>query len=366
MTSESLEPIVLAMERTYTCVTCGALCPNGGPPPECRGRCSLDAPTLEHLAIAAVTAWNARPPAQGVDVGKQYETIVAVLDTFHDGQREKKARAICQALATPSSEGEEASDAAKIATYEDAHATAVDLGYPSITEALEALDRTPSPVSGGEEAAQIIDKLAHRLAPAPHNTTCDDKWVKITMTLDAAREHVSDLAALKAATPSPVSPAILEDDVLEIIERGRLGARLSAAEQAAWTGYELGYVHGRKEAPRPSPEGGADILRRHERADPRTGLITVDFEAAAAEVLAALSPQGVQETWMPTHRHVRRGSTYEVIGTALMQVASGIEVSDDEECTVYRGEDGRLWVRPTAEFNDGRFDDISALEGKAP
>jgi hypothetical protein len=31
---------------------------------------------------------------------------------------------------------------------------------------------------------------------------------------------------------------------------------------------------------------------------------------------------------------------------------------DGDLMTVYRGDDGRLWVRHTEEFEDGRFEDI--------
>lgn len=57
--------------------------------------------------------------------------------------------------------------------------------------------------------------------------------------------------------------------------------------------------------------------------------------------------------WRPTHRHVKRGTDYQVIGTASLQ--AGEPVGEAASLVVYRDENGRLWVRPEVEFDDGRF-----------
>lgn len=68
--------------------------------------------------------------------------------------------------------------------------------------------------------------------------------------------------------------------------------------------------------------------------------------------------------WRPTHQHLKRGSTYRVIGEAEAQVsvagrsdfpATARLIGDGDKLTVYQGEDGKLWVRFSDEFNDGRF-----------
>jgi hypothetical protein len=63
---------------------------------------------------------------------------------------------------------------------------------------------------------------------------------------------------------------------------------------------------------------------------------------------------------MPGHvrlvRHKSRGSTYRVVGTAILQSAEPV----GEACAmvVYRDIDtGHLWVRPEVEFDDGRFEE---------
>lgn len=54
-------------------------------------------------------------------------------------------------------------------------------------------------------------------------------------------------------------------------------------------------------------------------------------------------------------RHRKRGSTYTVMGRAKVQ--TGTPLTDYSEVVVYRSEaDGSLWVRPVAEFEDGRFE----------
>lgn len=82
----------------------------------------------------------------------------------------------------------------------------------------------------------------------------------------------------------------------------------------------------------------------------------------------------------PTHRHVKRGSEYRVIGEAEAQVSTGAHIhvyeepgspvvindwwerklKDGDPLTIYQGTDGKLWARFTDEFNDGRFVAIEA------
>lgn len=93
------------------------------------------------------------------------------------------------------------------------------------------------------------------------------------------------------------------------------------------------------------------------------GRLVHDFlTRMAKEVHAACAA----EAWNPTHRHVKRGSTYRVVGEARVQVAHDFRsLREDDRLTVYQGEDGQLWARFTDEFNDGRFVaiDRSGAEG---
>lgn len=54
MTSEMIERVAAAIETVCTCRTCGVFCPDGCPPADCDGRCSLESPTREHQARAAI------------------------------------------------------------------------------------------------------------------------------------------------------------------------------------------------------------------------------------------------------------------------------------------------------------------------
>ena len=58
-------------------------------------------------------------------------------------------------------------------------------------------------------------------------------------------------------------------------------------------------------------------------------------------------------------RHKKRGSTYDEIGTARLQVSDPGALRDMEEMIVYRGSDGAMWVRPALEFHDGRFEVVA-------
>jgi len=78
----------------------------------------------------------------------------------------------------------------------------------------------------------------------------------------------------------------------------------------------------------------------------------VDKAGIAAEIRqlaasdAALSQQG-QQGWRPTHQH-RKGGLYRVITRAELE-------ADLSPVVVYDDANGRVWVRPAAEFDDGRF-----------
>ena len=52
----------------------------------------------------------------------------------------------------------------------------------------------------------------------------------------------------------------------------------------------------------------------------------------------------------PTHRHAK-GGLYRVIG-------EGIWEADRTEAVIYQDSDGTIWVRPRAEFEDGRFSKV--------
>jgi len=72
------------------------------------------------------------------------------------------------------------------------------------------------------------------------------------------------------------------------------------------------------------------------------------FQAAAHSIVAEEDAKMQQGT---VYRHVKRGGLYHVIGDGTAQGP----IPDMEPVTIYRSEDGRIWVRGTAEFTDGRF-----------
>ena len=55
----------------------------------------------------------------------------------------------------------------------------------------------------------------------------------------------------------------------------------------------------------------------------------------------------VDPVWAPTHRH-RKGGLYRVLGQAVLE-------ADRTDVVVYDDAEGTVWVRPVAEFEDGRF-----------
>jgi hypothetical protein len=68
--------------------------------------------------------------------------------------------------------------------------------------------------------------------------------------------------------------------------------------------------------------------------------------------LIAPFPEG--ENWWASHIHKKRETLYFQVGTGHLQTE--MPIGDMEPVTIYMGDDGKYWVRPTAEFEDGRFD----------
>lgn len=57
----------------------------------------------------------------------------------------------------------------------------------------------------------------------------------------------------------------------------------------------------------------------------------------------------------PIYQHKARGTLYEVLGDAELQMAPGTPIEEGWKLVIYRGQDGKLWARPSDEFHDGRF-----------
>lgn len=89
-------------------------------------------------------------------------------------------------------------------------------------------------------------------------------------------------------------------------------------------------------------EGDADEQMDHLCADLRTLL-----------ALAAQPP--TDGGWEPTHRHVKRGSDYQAMGTAHVQISTDDPIQEDDVLMIYRDKAGQLWARRDSEFFDGRF-----------
>jgi len=65
----------------------------------------------------------------------------------------------------------------------------------------------------------------------------------------------------------------------------------------------------------------------------------------------------LRELAEPTHRHVKTGGLYRIIGEGRIE-------ADLSPVTAYVSQKGEMWVRPTAEFNDGRFERLP--DGRLP
>lgn len=78
------------------------------------------------------------------------------------------------------------------------------------------------------------------------------------------QQPASAAAAINKDSTTPAlagqGEEIIEADVPDIVERGKLGAALSIPEQAAWTGYELGWRDGHNDQPNPDVSELIEVL----------------------------------------------------------------------------------------------------------
>lgn len=74
-----------------------------------------------------------------------------------------------------------------------------------------------------------------------------------------------------------------------------------------------------------------------------------------AMYLAAPTPPSPPAPAMGEWVHIKTGGSYTLIARGMLE-------SNREPVVIYRGKDDRVWVRPEAEFMDGRFERIENPE----
>ena len=55
--------------------------------------------------------------------------------------------------------------------------------------------------------------------------------------------------------------------------------------------------------------------------------------------------------WVPTHRHKKTGGLYRRLFVGKLEW-------NLEPAVAYQAKDGTIWIRPQAEFEDGRFEEL--------
>lgn len=113
-----------------------------------------------------------------------------------------------------------------------------------------------------------------------------------------------------------------------------------------------------------------DVIRRMEAMEDEFRGVERTGEAAQVVPVLAARQAGLltdaltllRSPWRPTHRHLKTGGEYRVIGGLDQQGAACIEKTM-ETCVVYEDKRGRIWVRPWSEFTDGRFAPLPKEEG---
>ena len=205
---------------------------------------------------------------------------------------------------------------------------------------------------------------------------CDDVPEEARTRLDEAHgrlshAHTSLLAVLRVITEDPQE----WPDIRAAEERGARAMRkvliemvdgLEIIEPAqGWTMHNRAIIEAGqivRNAPLPhdyhgtAREGVQAVLSKTELPIP-----------AEFKDIKAAEERGAMAAGFERVRHLKRGTEYEVLGEAELLVSTDSwgprdnrRAYDGDSITVYRGTDGKLLVRFTDEFRDGRFETISA------
>lgn len=88
---------------------------------------------------------------------------------------------------------------------------------------------------------------------------------------------------------------------------------------------------------------------KHQDHEAAMQVLREQLDQLRSEFVALQAPRRV--TW----RHVKRGSEYVVLARGELQSSAG-PIPEGTRLITYQGtDDGRVWVRPVDEFEDGRF-----------
>jgi hypothetical protein len=79
----------------------------------------------------------------------------------------------------------------------------------------------------------------------------------------------------------------------------------------------------------------------------------LDYLCRDLRTLLAAAKAGRGEGWRPTHRHIKSGRDFKMIGLAMLETARPVD--EATALIIYRDKHGDLWARPRLEFGDGRF-----------
>jgi len=183
-----------------------------------------------------------------------------------------------------------------------------------------------------------------------------------------AADNTPDVTAVPVAEADEFAPSIGLNLLVSELRRQRDNARSRLEDASDRSSTLMAKLATQAGEAKQVAEGYLGLLRQIGNACVETGLeIKEDTDlggvisAYIKSLAASASPRRV--------RHKKRGSLYSVLGTAEMQVSTGAwdqsgrgppwrDTKDGDKVVVYRGDDGRLWVRFPDEFEDGRFEEV--------
>lgn len=233
---------------------------------------------------------------------------------------------------------------------------------PNLIAPLEAVLERLGPGAKSPEPEDDLGTIRERIGEIMSGTAPSWGWrvsrMLSALGLDYGDADSTDFAILRAAhrqirwDPDALVAAVADKDWPPLTYAAPTAPVAASAEKPAgyrWSPKGLGLWSYGPQVPHGAAESGFDI-----------------------QPLAPVAASAVDGR--ATHRHVKRGSLYRLLGIGKMQAEEWVAPSfgpdgprglmrpvDMEPVAVYVSEeDGSMWVRPREEFEDGRFEAVSS------
>lgn len=238
------------------------------------------------------------------------------------------------------------------------------------------IERHGATISSDDPISELLDEAAAAaLSAQPVQPVAEEKVREFVRIYNRAIGHTEQLVIMRSIIEATATPALQQhgaglawtpwpEDGSKQFEGNNDKRQYISRAMTAWGAYFI-MLDG---------QGRYSFIFRYDD-DPSTFETEAQAKAAAQadfnrRILSSLSAPPValeeldEDDRTPKPEHKKRGGEYTVIGEGRVQC--NYSLADLDLVTIYRGDDGQHWVRPTTEFEDGRFEHLANPKDPSP